>query len=70
MSSYPPLLKMKLDKTGQTRGATPNEVYQNRVGRNSTVLIPHSQYGQCAKPDDGSDGYQNGFIVLIAPDWG
>lgn len=69
MEQLPALLKMKLDKTGQTRGASKNEIYQNRVGRNSTVLIPHSQYGNCADPDDGSGSYENGFIVLIDPTW-
>lgn len=60
---------MKLSKIGQTRGAQPKEIYQNRVGRNSTVLIPHAQYQACADPGDGSDGYENGFIVLVDPDW-
>nr|WP_090340985.1 BstXI family restriction endonuclease [Mycolicibacterium malmesburyense]CRL70666.1 BstXI restriction endonuclease [Mycolicibacterium malmesburyense] len=60
---------MKLSKTGQTRGAETDEVFQNRVSRNSTVLIRHSQFDRSAKPDDGPDGYENGFIVLVDPDW-
>lgn len=32
----------KLYKTGQTRGADDDVIYQNRVKRNSTVLIPYS----------------------------
>jgi hypothetical protein len=60
---------MKIGKTGQTRGAEQDEIYQNRVGRTSTVLIPHDQYANCAKPDDGSESYEKGFIVLVDPDW-
>lgn len=69
LEALPPLLTRKISKTGQTRGAELNEVYQNRVGRSSTVLIPQSQYEDCAKPDDRSSGYENGFIVLLDPDW-
>lgn len=55
----------KLYKTGQTRGATPSEIYQNRVGRNSTVLIPYSHWQECLK--DGPLQYERGYIVLISP---
>ena len=47
----------------------PNEIYQNRVTRNGTVLIPYGQYAKCAQPDDGRDTYENGFIVLLDPDY-
>ena len=40
----PTLLERKLYKTGQTRGADDDEIYQNRVSRNSTVLIPYRFY--------------------------
>lgn len=65
----PQLLARKLYKTGQTRGATVREIYQNRVNRNSTVLIPHAYYEACKTPDDGTDAYENGFIVLVEPSW-
>ena len=35
----PKLVQTKIYKTGQTRGADDDVIYQNRVGRNSTVLI-------------------------------
>ena len=65
----PKFLATKLYKTGQTRGADDDEIFQNRVGRNSTVLIDHEQWTACAKPDDGSGGYAKGFIVLVDPIW-
>lgn len=40
LEKLPPLVERKIYKTGQTRGASNSEIYQNRVGRNSTVLIP------------------------------
>lgn len=69
LPSLPTLLNRKLYKTGQTRGATTKEIYQNRVGRNSTVLIPWENWVECKTPDDGSEQYENGFIVLVNPDW-
>lgn len=45
------------------------EIYQNRVGRNSTVLIPFDYWEACRVPDDGTGVYENGFIVLIDPSW-
>jgi hypothetical protein len=61
------LLKRKIYKTGQTRGADDDVIYQNRVARSSTVLIPYSCWELCAKPQDGASKYENGFIVLISP---
>lgn len=60
----PDLVERKLYKTGQTRGASKSEIYQNRVGRNSTVLIPFSHWRECILEDDA---YENGSIVLISP---
>ena len=65
--SLPSLLDRKIYKTGQTRGADDDVIYQNRVSRSSTVLIPYSCWEMCAKPQDGTDKYENGFIVLISP---
>lgn len=64
----PSLFLRKIYKTGQTRGADDDEIYQNRVGRNSTVLIPISMFAIAGKPPDGEDKFENGYIVLISPD--
>lgn len=61
----PALLERKIYKTGQTRGADDDVIFQNRVGRNSTVLIPYSQWKQC-RPT-APQAYENGFIVLVSP---
>lgn len=42
LPKLPQLLDRKIYKTGQTRGADDDVIYQNRVARNSTVLIPYS----------------------------
>ncbi|BAC18304.1 BstXI restriction endonuclease [Corynebacterium efficiens YS-314] len=68
LPALPELLKRKIYKTGQTRGASQNEIYQNRVSRNSTVLIPYQWWEKCKEPYPGAE-YENGFIVLIDPDW-
>jgi hypothetical protein len=67
--ALPKLLDRKLYKTGQTRGADDDEIYQNRVLRNSTVLIPYDSYEVCKSPDDARGEYENGFIVLVKPGW-
>jgi len=61
----PELLAQKIYKTGQTRGADDDVIFQNRVVRNSTVLIPYGQWAQCRLT--ASEAYENGFIVLISP---
>lgn len=69
LEKLPQLVERKIYKTGQTRGASTSEIYQNRVGRNSTVLIPLSQWEKCRHPYHEDDEYENGFIVLVSPDW-
>lgn len=71
LERLPSLIDRKLYKTGQTRGATVREIYQNRVSRNSTVLIPFAHWNTCRLSDDGDGdcGYENGFIVLVRPEW-
>lgn len=69
LPNLPSLVEQKLTKTGYTRGASLSEIYQNRVTRNNTVLIPWDNWNQCKLPDDGSDVYENGFIVLVEPSW-
>jgi hypothetical protein len=67
LPKLPQLLDRKIYKTGQTRGADDDVIYQNRVSRSSTVLIPYTCWDLCAKPQDGTEKYENGFIVLIPP---
>ncbi|MDP3588889.1 MAG: BstXI family restriction endonuclease [Sulfuricurvum sp.] len=62
----PKFIETKIYKTGQTRGADDDVIYQNRVGRNSTVLIPYEFYDACL--DGMSEAFENGFIVLIDPE--
>lgn len=64
----PKLLNSKIYKTSQTRGSQTSEVYQNRVSRNSTVLIPFEWWHVCKEPEPGIS-YEQGFIVLVDPDW-
>lgn len=68
LPALPSLLDRKIYKTGQTRGADDDVIYQNRVSRSSTVLIPYACWDSCAKPQDGQSNYENGFIVLLSPD--
>lgn len=64
----PELVKTKIYKTGQTRGADDDVIFQNRVGRSSTVLIPYDDYKRCSKAPADNGIYENGFIVLISPE--
>jgi hypothetical protein len=64
----PNLLSRKIYKTGQTRGADDDVIFQNRVNRNSTVLIPFDFYNKCSKAPDNDGIYENSFIVLIKPE--
>lgn len=57
-------ISRKLDKTKQTRGAEDDEIFQNRVCRNSTVLIYFRDYPTYKKLNKN---FENGFIVLISP---
>ncbi|PHO04188.1 restriction endonuclease [Rhodobacteraceae bacterium 4F10] len=65
MARLPKLLDRKIYKTGQTRGADDDQIFQNRVGRNSTVLIPLSVWQEHDALRE--KGYENGFIVLLPP---
>lgn len=64
----PQLLARKIYKTGQTRGADDDEIFQNRVGRNSSVLIPFSQFSWYFDEIQKGFEFENGYIVLISPD--
>ncbi|MCK9538224.1 BstXI family restriction endonuclease [Dokdonella sp.] len=63
----PQLLDRKIYKAGQTRGADDDVIYQNRVSRNSTVLIPYHLWDEVSLPPQGENNFLNGFICLIRP---
>lgn len=63
----PQLLQRKIYKTGQTRGADDDVIFQNRVSRASTVLIPYELIGDIDAAYDGGEVFENGFIVLVKP---
>jgi hypothetical protein len=63
----PKLLNTKIYKTGQTRGADDDVIYQNRVARNSTALIPYQFTDPIIYPE-GETKFEKGFIVLISPE--
>ncbi len=67
LPKLPQLLDRKIYKTGQTRGADDDVIFQNRVSRASTVLIPYALWQACGKPHDGQFKYENSFIVLVSP---
>ena len=68
LPKIPSLLDRKIYKTGQTRGADDDVIYQNRVGRNSTVLIPYAYFDSCKIAPDNEGQFERGFIVLIKPE--
>lgn len=61
----PNLLDRKIYKTGQTRGADDDQIFQNRVGRSSTVLIPLGVYLEYDKLRNIP--FEKGLIVLLKP---
>lgn len=63
----PQLLERKLSKTGQTRGADDDVIFQNRVSRSNTVLIPFHQWQANPELRKISDQFECGYIVLISP---
>lgn len=65
MPKLPSLLERKIYKTGQTRGADDDQIFQNRVGRNSTVLIPLSVWRE--HETVRRVRYENGYIILVPP---
>ncbi|MGR2765928.1 BstXI family restriction endonuclease [Photobacterium ganghwense] len=67
LPALPQLLDRKIYKTGQTRGADDDVIYQNRVSRNSTVLIPYELWDQVAFTPLGEQDFERGYIALIKP---
>lgn len=66
LPKLPSLIERKIYKTSQTRGADDDEIYQNRVSRSSTVLLPYNQYLKIKQIKPKMD-FENGYIVLIDP---
>lgn len=64
-SGLPKPVGTKIYKTCQTRGADKEQIFQNRVKRNSTVLIPFGSLnrGTIIPPV----GFENDYIVLLTP---
>lgn len=62
----PQLLDRKIYKTGQTRGADDDVIYQNRVSRSSTVLIPYHFWDHLVTLNSGQI-FDGGYIALISP---
>lgn len=63
----PSLLDRKIYKSGQTRGADDDVIYQNRVNRNNTVLIPYHVWINDDKLRQMANDFEKGYIVLINP---
>lgn len=63
----PKLLNTKIYKTGQTRGADDDVIYQNRVNRKSTVLIPFALWNKVSAAPEGEESFESGFICLLTP---
>lgn len=68
LPALPALLGRKIYKSGQTRGADDDEIYQNRVSRMSTVLIPYHFWGEALKERIRDGFFKCGYIVLIKPE--
>lgn len=66
LPKLPQLLTRKIYKTGQTRGADDDVIYQNRVGRNSTVLIPYSIIDKFIKFPIEEGFFEKNYTVLIS----
>lgn len=64
----PKLLDRKIYKTGQTRGADDDEIFQNRVSRTSTALIPLQIWITHFHNQINPSYFENGYIVLLSPD--
>lgn len=67
LPALPKLLDRKLYKTGQSRGADDDAIFQNRVLRKSTVLIPYEYLECCLRLPTREKRFESGFIVLISP---
>ena len=67
LPGLPQLLERKIYKTGQTRGADDDEIFQNRVSRNSMVLITFPVWKEHFRGGIAERIFEKGYIVLIPP---
>lgn len=67
LPKLPQLLERKIYKTGQTRGADDDEIFQNRVSRSSTVLIPYPVWRKYFTVSKANKQFEKGYIVLTSP---
>ena len=65
-SGLPGSVRYKISKTGTTRGAKKAEIFQNRVARNNTALIPLSSWKASGPPKP--DFFESGFIIIASPE--
>lgn len=68
LPKLPTLLARKIYKTGQTRGADDDEIFQNRVSRSGTVLIPYPVWIRHFTPTEWATKFEKGYIVLVSPE--
>ncbi|OXA78420.1 BstXI restriction endonuclease [Flavobacterium aquidurense] len=68
LPKLPPLLQSKIYKTGQTRSANDDVIYQNRANRNGTVLIPFESVHLFDTSVFTSNRFESGFIVVLSPE--
>ena len=68
LPALPKLLDRKIYKSGQTRGADDDEIYQNRVSRTSAVLIPYHFWSTYLKTCVECGFFESGYIVLVKPE--
>lgn len=68
LPALPKLLELKIYKSGQTRGADDDEIYQNRVNRTNTVLIPYHVWDNHLRTLAADGYFKRGYIVLVKPD--
>lgn len=68
LPKLPPLLQSKIYKTGQTRSANDDVIFQNRANRNGTVLIPMESIRLFDISIFTTNKFESGFIVVINPE--
>ncbi|PXY46891.1 BstXI family restriction endonuclease [Flavobacterium hydrophilum] len=68
LPKLPRLLQSKIYKTGQTRSANDDVIFQNRANRNGTVLIPFESINLFDISVFASNRFESGFIVIISPE--
>lgn len=68
LPKLPTILQSKINKTGQTRSANDDVIFQNRANRNGTVLIPFESIHLFDISVLSSNRFERGFIVVLSPE--